>query len=256
MLWYLADGSLNDYLKSQVLLQSEYYSGYSASLGDASYESQSGIATFQQLTLKNKPGLSPVELLNIDKIKVILTNKPIKQINEPSIAAKTTTLVNIDKLQLGQVNIWANLSANNNTSLTQQQAMIVEILAKDFPALYPEVSAKLYAQKYPERNEQLALKSIKLTTQETEEGTQALIIAKQNKQQKRLLGKAKTRLKILAISIEQLNIHNTEQNTTNVEHFTNVTLGSLGGEQGLASNQVGGELLNRLMTEAISLQKH
>ncbi len=255
MLWYLADGSLNDYLKSQVLLQSEYYTGYPASLQVANYESHTGIAVFEQFTLKNKPGLFPAELLNIDNIKVTLTNNPIKQLSTASIANKTTTLVNLESLQLGRVKIWVSSAANNATSLNQQQTFIINKLAKDFPALYPKVSAKLYAQKYPERSEQLALQSMEVKAQATTtEKNQAVIIAKQNKQQKRLLGKAQTRLTISAISIEQLSVYTIVQGTTNVEHFTNISLGSLGGEHGLASNQLGGELLNRLMTKAISLQ--
>jgi hypothetical protein len=255
MLWYLADGSLNDYLKSQVLLQSEYYSGYPASLREASYESHTGIAVFQQFTLKNRQDLYPTELLNIDNIKVTLTNKPIKQLSTASLANKTTTLVHVETLQLGQVKIWVSSTSISDTSLNQQQTFIINKLAKDFPALYPQVSAKLYAQKYPERSEQLAIQSEEVSAQATKpEKNQAVIIAKQNKQQKRVLGKAQTRLKISSISIEQLSIYSIEQGNTSVEHFTNIALDSLGGEYGLASNQLGGELLNRLITKAIHLQ--
>jgi hypothetical protein len=255
MLWYLADGSLNEYLKSQVLLQGEYYTNFQANLREASYESNSGIAVFHQFTLKNKPASPSSKLIDIKTIKVTLTNKPIKHLNAPSIDKKTTTLVNIEEIYIDNVNIWSTLMADGENSLNQQQAFIISKLAQDFPVLYPQVSAERYAKKYPERSEQLALQSIALSAQKTQiETNQAVIIAKQSKQQKRLLGKAKIRVKISSISIGQLSIHSTEQGNKNVQHFTNIALGELGGEHGLASNQLGGELLNSLITKAINLQ--
>ena len=255
MLWYLADGSLNEYLKSQVLLQGEYYTNFQADLRDASYKSNSGIAVFHQLTLKNKQALPSSKLIDINTIKVTLTNKPIKHFNAPSIDKKTTTLVNIEEIHIDNVNIWSSLTVDGKNSLNQQQGFIISKLAKDFPVLYPQVSAELYAKKYPDRSEQLALQSIAVSAQTTQiETNQAVIIAKQSKQQKRLLGKAKIRLKISLISIDQLSIHTIEQGNTNVQHFTNISLGALGGEHGLASNQLGGELLNSLISKVIYLQ--
>lgn len=255
MMWYLADGSLNEYLKSQVLLQGEYYSDYHASLSNASYQSNTGIAIFQQFILKNRQDFPSTKLMEVDNIKVSLTNKPIKYLNAPSIDKKTTTLINIEKIHLANVNIWSTLTVDGKNSLNQQQAFIISKLAQDFPVLYPQVSAELYAKKYPERSEQLALQSREVTAQVTKEETnQAIIISKQSKQQKRLFGKAKIRLKIASISIDQLSIHNIGQGSENVQHFTNITLGSLGGKHGLASNQLGGELLNSLITQAINLQ--
>ncbi len=65
MLWYLANGSLNEYIKSQIELQGHYYSGQKAGviLGDFStnFSTNSGTGEFKKISLLNLVGQTNIE---------------------------------------------------------------------------------------------------------------------------------------------------------------------------------------------------
>ncbi|HCM48114.1 MAG TPA: hypothetical protein DIS98_11640, partial [Colwellia sp.] len=129
-------------------------------------------------------------------------------------------------------------------------------LAKDYPALYPQISAELYAKLYPERSEKLALEDLntKKIVQEIEIN-QAVLASNEAKYKKRLLGKAQTRIIITSVIIEQLTLTIIKNNKTITKHLQNVELGSFGGENGLASNQLGGELLKKILAKLINTEQ-
>ncbi len=248
MLWYLANGSLNEYLKSQVLLQSQYYSGQKATLLDAEYKTEDGVAYFNKLTLANIEGASEPLLLSVDNITAQLAKTPAKKLNNQSLQAKTTTIITIEKLLLSNVQVWSEMMLSGEENLEQLVNDISMQLASDYPVLYPEISAKIYAEQHPELNEKLALdKSV--VANEKAEVNQAVIQAKQAKQQKRLLGKAQTRIIISSVIIEGATLtHIIEGQSTN-KYFDTIDLGRFGDKYGLDSNQLGGELLKAIISQ-------
>ena len=268
MLWYLANGSLNEYLKSQVLLQSHYYSGQKAQLLSADFSNNTGITTFTDFSIANIDDLTQPMLFNVEKISVQLAAIPTRQFDAPSVAKKTTTLVVVKELRFSKLHAWSEATTSGKTNLEQLYIQISTKLATDYPALYPQLSAELYAQKYPERSEKLALENVDASPKVAEvETNKAIIASKEAKQKKRLLGKAQTRVSISSVIIDELTLTilkgdvkgdikgDVKDNEVLTIQFDNIELGRIGDENGLASNQLGGELLRRLLGELIRIEK-
>lgn len=258
MLWYLANSSLNDYLKSQVILQSNYYSSQEAKLLSASYSDTTGITHFTDFSLSNIVGSIQPLLLRADNINAQLAKVPTRQLNSPSIQKKTTTIVHVEELRLGSLQAWSEVIKTNNSSRTNLQVLLDQVntkLATDYPALYPQISAELYAKRYPERSEQLALEALETKpNEEAVENNQAVIASNEAKQKKRLLGKAITRVKISSVIIDELTLTVIHETKTQTKQFKNIQLGSFGNENGLESNQMGGELLKQILAKLIQLE--
>ena len=256
MLWYLANGSLNEYLKSQVLLQSQYYSGQKATLLNAEYSTDDGATYFNDLTLTNLEGLSAPLILSVGQVTAQLAQTPTSQLNSPSIQKKTITVVTIEKLMISNLGAWSEIALSGEENLELLAQNITMQLASDYPALYPEISAKIYAAQHPELNEKLALE--KLIEHETKRETnQAVIQANAVKQKKRLLGKAQTRIIISSVIINNAKLTRINKGRSTNMHFKNIELGSFGGEHGLDSNQLGGELLKAILNQlSILNSKH
>ncbi|MEI6895174.1 MAG: hypothetical protein V5789_11240 [Colwellia sp.] len=256
LLWYLANGSLNDYLKSQVILQSHYYSEQQAQLKSANFSMDTGITQFNHFSLGNISGLTQPYVLTVDTISVQLAKIPSRPLNSPSISKKTTTVVNVELLHLGHLTAWSEVTPRGSSNVVELFNRIKIKLATDYPALYPQVSAKLYAQKYPERSEELALaaRDNKLRPEIKAETNQAIIASKKAKQKKRLLGKALTRVKINNVIIEQLTFIILKDGETLTKVFNNISLGSFGEGEGLDSNQLGGEILKQLLHKLVELE--
>lgn len=256
MLWYLANGSLNDYLRSQVILQSHYYSDQQTELLSADFSSNNGITIFQQLSLNNIDGLTQPKVLTIDRISAQLAKNHTRQLDSPSIQKKTTTLVHIQELRLSNLNAWSEVTQTGSTNLEVLFNTTKTKLATDYPALYPKISAENYAKKYPERNEVLALAALDTNpVVKMVETNQAIIASKEAKQKKRLLGKAQTRIKITAVIIENLSLTIMKNNIKTTKEFKNISLGSFGNKNGLESNQLGGELLKQVLYQLIHIEK-
>jgi hypothetical protein len=258
MLWYLANSSLNDYLKSQVILQSNYYSSQEAKLLSASYSDTTGITHFIDFSLSNIDGSTQPLLLQAENINAQLAKVPTRQLDSPSIQKKTTTIVHVEELRLGSLKAWSEVIRKSDSGKTNLEVLLDQVntkLATDYPALYPQISAELYAKRYPERSEQLALEALNTKPNEkTVENNQAIIASNEAKQKKRLLGKAITRVKISSVIIDELTLHITNNTQRQTKQFKNIDLGSFGAENGLESNQLGGELLKQILQHLISIE--
>lgn len=258
MLWYLANSSLNDYLKSQVILQSNYYSSQEAKLLSASYSDTTGITHFTDFSLSNVSGFTHSLLLKVDNINAQLAKVPTRQLDSPSIQKKTTTIVHVEELRLGSLQAWSEILKDSDSTETNLDLLLEQVntkLAIDYPALYPQISAERYAKMYPERSEKLALTALENSPKvQPVENNQAIIASKEAKQKKRLLGKAITRVKISSVIIDELTLNVTNNNQTQTKQFKNIQLGSFGNENGLESNQLGGELLKQILAKLIKLE--
>ena len=258
MLWYLANSSLNDYLKSQVILQSNYYSSQEAKLLSASYSDTTGITHFTDFSLSNVSGYTHSLLLKADNINAQLAKVPTRQLDSPSIQKKTTTIVHVEELRLGSLQAWSEVLKDSDSTETNLDVLLEQVnskLATDYPALYPQISAERYAKMYPERSEKLALTTLENSPKvQPVENNQAIIASKEAKQKKRLLGKAITRVKISSVIIDELTLNVTKNNQTQTKQFKNIQLGSFGNENGLESNQMGGELLKQILAKLIKLE--
>lgn len=258
MLWYLANSSLNDYLKSQVILQSNYYSSQEAKLLSASYSDTTGITHFTDFSLSNVSGYTHSLLLKADNINAQLAKVPTRQLDSPSIQKKTTTIVHVEELRLGSLQAWSEVLKDSDSTETNLDVLLEQVnskLATDYPALYPQISAERYAKMYPERSEKLALTTLENSPKvQPIENNQAIIASKEAKQKKRLLGKAITRVKISSVIIDELTLNVTKNNQTQTKQFKNIQLGSFGNENGLESNQLGGELLKQILAKLIKLE--
>ena len=258
MLWYLANSSLNDYLKSQVILQSNYYSSQEAKLLSASYSDTTGITHFTDFSLSNVSGYTHSLLLKADNINAQLAKVPTRQLDSPSIQKKTTTIVHVEELRLGSLQAWSEVLKDSDSTETNLDVLLEQVnskLATDYPALYPQISAERYAKMYPERSEKLALTTLENSPKvQPVENNQAIIASKEAKQKKRLLGKAITRVKISSVIIDELTLNVTKNNQTQTKQFKNIQLGSFGNENGLESNQLGGELLKQILAKLIKLE--
>jgi len=261
MLWYLADSSLNDYLKSQVVLQGQYYSGQKIDVKQANFTSHNGVLILEQLTLANTKDYLPKDSVIIEQVLVQLAPVPAssEQKKHNNDISKKVQHIKVDKVTINKLrfNLIKNIASNGVSNLSQLQQQISQKLAIDYPALYPEIAAKTYAKQHPEMNAELAAALAKDSTQKPMgEINPAVIEAKANKQKKRLLGKATTRITIAAFIIDSLEVHQINKDgKSTIQHFSNVELPVIGKEHGLASNQVGGEVLRLILDKVAQLQK-
>lgn len=258
MLWYFAEQSLNDYLKSQVILQSNYYSAEQVQLVDASFSNSTGIASFTGYSLNNIDGLTEPLVLQATTITAQLAPTPTKQLQTPSLQKEAATIILIEQLHFEHLHAWSEVSSSNigETNFEILYTKINTQLARDYPALYPQKSAELYAKKYPERSEKIALAALESVPKEKIiETNKAIIASNETKQKNRLLGKAKTRVLINTVVIDQLTLTIRQGKQVISKDFTDITLGNIGDENGLASNQLGGELLRKLLEKLISIEK-
>lgn len=256
MSWFLAKSSVNDYLKSQTILQGHYYSGQQTSVDQAIFSAEKNTATFLRLTLANLAGYMSENALIIDAVNVTLTSpKDTSQPQELKDGLRTSQIVTLSQVTLNTVTINIEQNEDNVSNLSTLLSLVTLQLAKDYPALYPELAAKLYAEKNPDLNAEL------ITQQNTEKTTQpltdvppvkeeinkAILASKEDKRRKKLLGKAQTRIAIQAVEIKNLVLNITNNGKSQTYEFHHLPLGKIGGSNGLASNQVGGELLRLIL---------
>ena len=254
MLWYLANGSLNEYLKSQVLLQSHYYSGQSSQLLSADFSADTGVTNFTEFSMANIEGLSQPLLFSLDKISAQLTAVPSSELNAPSVGKRTTTLVHVETLTFTNLQAWSEQTATGETNLELLVKKISRQLATDYPALYPQLSAEIYAKSHPELNASQEMAEIDKHSK-AKETNLAIIASKAAKKKKRLLGKAETRIIVSSVIIDKLTLTSMVNNNRVTRQFTDINLGSFGDKNGLDSNQLGGELLRKLLIQLISLEQ-
>ena len=227
MLWYLANGSLNEYLKSQIELQGHYYSGQTTTLELADFSANNRTALFKQLNVHNLNNYKAQHVLTIDEAKVELSA------NQQHLLTKITNIT-INKLTL---NIEQNVDGNKNTA--QLSELISVKLANDYPELYPAISAKIYAEKNP------ALNAVEYVKNHPQAGQ---IIA--HKKQKKKRGKAQQKIMIAAINIKTLELNTTQGDVSHSIQKHNVNIYTIGGKEGYILNQMGGEILLHLLNLA------
>jgi len=225
MLWYLASGSLNEYLKSQIELQGHYYSGQETTLALADFSSNTGTAKFSQLSLANLSLYQAQQALIIDEVHVELSTSQhhhlLTEINE----------VNINKLT---INIEYKAGDISNIEQLIQKTSLK--LAQDYPELYPVISAKIYARNNPELN---AEKYAEINPQS------GPIIEHTTPKKKR--GRPQQKIIISTINIKNLELNTIESGVVNSIQKHNVKLNAIGGTKGLVINQIGGEVLLHLL---------
>ncbi len=251
MLWYLANGSLNEYLKSQIQLQGQYYSQQVTQLAIADFSASSGIGSFTKATLGNPKGYQAQYALLIDNANIELaipqsaaavqSASPFKE-NHALIT--TVQQLTINQLTLNSEHTSATQTSATQTSATQNNiavliALIKNQLAQDYPELYPAISAKLYAQKNPQLDAQAYA--------QTHPQAGPII---EHKKAKKKRGKPQAKINIHAITINTLVLNNTHNGKTTTMQLNNIQLAAIGGEQGIATNQIGGELLLALLNLA------
>jgi len=225
MLWYLANGSLNEYLKSQVELQGYYYSGQTTTLDLAEFSPQTGITTFDQLNLTNLNNYQAQHVLVIDKAQVELSQ------NENSQLLLTISKVSINKLTLN-----LEQKPNEETNIEKLTQRIRLKLANDYPQLYPEISAKLYAENNPE------LSADKYAASHPQSGPMV-----EHTKQKKKRDKPQQKIIISAINIKTIELNTIENGVTNSITKHNVNISTVGNKEGFEKNQIGGEFLLRLL---------
>ena len=223
MLWYLANGSLNEYLKSQIELQGQYYSGQETTLSLADFSTNTNIATLHQLTLTNVQNFQDKNALSIDTAYAELSAKQSSEVTEISKVTINKLTINIEQ-------------KNGTTNIEQLIGAVSLILANDYPESYPAISAKIYAQQHPDLDaEQYAKKN-----------PQAGPIIEHTKQ-KKSRGKPQNKIIIASIHIKHLEVNTIVSGSIQSTQKYNINIDTIGGSQGLVTNQIGGEVLLHLL---------
>ncbi|WP_159820881.1 hypothetical protein [Colwellia sp. 20A7] len=228
MLWYLANGSLNEYIKSQIELQGHYYSGQTTSLLLAEFSDSTNSAQLNQLTLANISHYQAENLLTVDEAIVELS------------AIQNRTLVTaIKKVTVNKLTINIEEDKNNINNIDQLIQTISLTLAKDYPQSYPAISAKIYAQEHPDLDAEQYAKN----------HPEARSIDEPTKT-KKSRGKAKLKVTIAAINIKDLELNIIRNGITQSILKHNITIEGIGGDEGLEANQIGGEILLKILSLA------
>ena len=218
MLWYLASGSLNEYLKSQVQLQGHYYSGQKTTIAQADFSADTGIAQFKQINLINLTNYHFQHVLLIDEAHL-----------EISPQQPPYLVTHINKITINNLILNIEHKVGSTSNIDQIIQHISFKLADDYPELYPEISAKIYAVKNPTLNAEKYAK----------DHPKAGPIIEQTKPKKKR-GKPQQKIIISAITIKTLTL-NTINGDSIEKH--NIDLRAIGSSEGFVSNQIGGELL-------------
>lgn len=224
MLWYLANGSLNEYLKSQIVLQGEYYSGQKAVISLVDYSPDSNITMMKGLTLANLDTYQANNVLEIDKIQIDLSENQNQRL-----------MTKISKVTINKLTLNVEQTKENN-NIEQLIKKISSKLANDYPQLYPQISAEIYAKNNPELNAE----------QYSKDNPQAGPIIEHTKK-KKSRGKALAKVIISAISINHLELNTMVNGVSSTIQKRNVNVGAIGDSEGLVGNQLGGEVLLNLL---------
>lgn len=228
MLWYLANGSLNEYLKSQIEIQGHYYTGQKTNVVLADFSSSTGIGEFKQFSLVNLNHHQAQHAILIDEANIEL----VKQPTQPFLTS--IKKVTINKLTL-------NIE-NNSSKFSNIEKLIERVklkLAQDYPELYPNISAKIYAQNNPQLNAE----------EYAQTHPQAGPIIEHTKAKKKR-GKPQAKINISEIVINTVELTLMDNGLAKTTLLQNVNMTVIGGNQGIVTNQLGGEVLLALLNLA------
>jgi hypothetical protein len=225
LLWYLANQSLNEYLKSQIELQGSYYSGLQTNVDISDFSSSTEIGVFKNLSLLNLKNLLTRQTMYIDEIHIALLRQPAQPL------LTTVKTVTINTLTLN-----TEITSDKENNIEKLMEITRSRLAHDYPELYPNISAKIYAKNNPELNaEEYALNN-----------PQSGPIVEHTKAKKQR-GKPQGKINISTILIKTLKINTIHNGLTEEKLLHDVKISSIGGEQGVVVNQLGGEILLSLL---------
>lgn len=228
MLWFLANGSLNEYLKSQIEIQGHYYSGQDTTVELADFSSSTGTGEFKSFSLDNINGHQAKHALVIDLAHIELVRQP----TQPLLT--TIKEITINKLTL---NIETILGSPSN--IDQLIETITIKLAHDFPELYPNISAKIYAKNNPQLN----------AVEYAQKNPQAGPII-DHKKPKKKRGKPQAKINIASITIHTVELNIINEGLAKKIALNNMNIRVIGGNEGVISNQLGGEVLLALLNLA------
>lgn len=225
MLWYLANGSLNEYLKSQIELQGHYYTDQKANVDLADFSSGTGIGEFKNLSLLNLSDHQAKYAVIIDVAHIELMKQPTQHL-----------LTTIKKITINKLTLNIETLSDKTSNIDQLIERIRIKLAHDYPELYPNISAKIYAENNPQLNAE----------EYAQNNPQAGPIIEHTKAKKKR-GKPQAMINISAIKINTVELNIINNGITNKILLNDVSISAIGGNQGIVSNQLGGEILLALL---------
>ncbi len=225
ILWFLANGSLNEYLKSQIELQGHYYSGQKATVDLADFSSSTGIGVFTDFNLLNISDHQAKHAIIIDVAHVELERQP----SQPLLT--TINTITINKLILN-----SEMNSGKTSNIDQLIEKISSTLAQDYPELYPNISAKIYAKNNPQLN----------AVEYAQKNPQAGPIIEHTKAKKNR-GKPQGKINISTIIINTVVLNIVNNGLSEKIELHDVKLTAIGGQQGIITNQLGGEVLLALL---------
>jgi hypothetical protein len=229
MLWFLANESLNEYINSQIQLQGHYYSDQKTTLDLADFSSSTGTGEFNNLRLLNLGDYQAEYAVIIDAAHIALLRQP----TEPLLT--TITAVTINKLTLN-----SETTSGKTSNIDQLIERVSNKLAHDFPELYPDISAKIYATNNPELNAE----------EYAQNNPQAGPIIDHTKAKKKR-GKPKEKINISTIIINTVELNSINNGLAKRTLLHDVKLTTIGGKEGIIINQFGGEILLALLSLAV-----
>lgn len=228
LLWFLANGSLNEYLKSQIELQGHYYTGQATNIDLADFASSIGTGEFKAFRLLNLNDHQTKHAVIVDVAHIALDKQPTQRL------LTTVKAITINKLTLN-----IEKTSGKPSNIDQLIEKVSNQLAHDYPELYPNISAKIYAENNPQLNAE----------EYAQHNPQAgPIIVHTKAKKKRGKPQAKINISTIAINLVELNI--IENGLAKTIPLHDVKLTAIGGKQGVISNQLGGEVLLALLSLA------
>lgn len=228
ILWYLANGSLNEYLKSQIEIQGHYYTGQKTNVVLADFSSSTGVGEFKQLSLVNLNHQQAQHAVLIDEAIIELVKHPAQPL-----------LTSIKKVTINKLTLNIEKNSGKNSNIEQLIERIKLKLAQDYPELYPNISAKIYAQNNPQLNAE----------EYAQTHPQAGPIVEHTKAKKKR-GKPQAKINIAEIYINTVELTVMDNEVAKRTLLQNVNITVIGGNQGIVTNQLGGEVLLALLSLA------
>jgi len=228
MLWFLANESLNEYFKSQIELQGDYYSGQKTTVDLAEFSSSTGTGKFTNLSLLNLHDHQAQPIIIIDVAQITLVRQPTQPL-----------LTTVKEITINKLTLNSKTSSGKTSNIDQLIERITSKLALDYPELYPNISAKIYAKNNPQLNAEEYAQS----------NPQAGPIIEHTKAKKKR-GKPQGKINISTITINTVELNIINNNLTKKILLNNINITAIGGKNGVVSNQLGGEVLLALLSLA------
>jgi len=228
MLWFLANESLNEYFKSQIELQGDYYSGQKTTVDLAEFSSSTGTGKFTNLSLLNLHDHQAQPTIIIDEAQITLVRQPTQPL-----------LTTVKEITINKLTLNSKTSSGKTSNIDQLIERITSKLALDYPELYPNISAKIYAKNNPQLNAE----------QYAQSNPQAGPIIEHTKAKKKR-GKPQGKINISTITINTVELNIINNNLTKKILLNNINITAIGGKNGVVSNQLGGEVLLALLSLA------